>query len=90
MRTMNHENIVKLYEVFESSQSIYLVMDFLEGGTLYDKTNVKYKFHIEETRKIIRGLIKGLAHMHKRSINLFYYNLDIMHRDLKPENIIFR
>jgi serine/threonine protein kinase len=45
-------------------------MDYLEGGTLYDKTNVKYKFHIEESRKIIRGLIKGLAYMHRKS-NLF-------------------
>ena len=67
MRSMNNIHIIKLHEVFESNQSIYLVMDYLEGGTLFDKTSSKYKFHIEETRKIMKGLIKGIAYMHKKS-----------------------
>lgn len=72
---------MKLHEVFETDNSLYFILDLLEGGQLYDKIKAKYKFTIEEVRLIMYGLISGLAHMHSKKI---------MHRDLKPENILFR
>jgi len=48
---------------------------------LYDKIKAKYRFSIEETRAIMKGLLEGIAEMHSKNI---------MHRDLKPENLLFR
>lgn len=58
-----------------------MVLDLLEGGQLYDKIKAKYRFSIEETRAIMKGLLEGIAEMHSKNI---------MHRDLKPENLLFR
>ena len=44
MRKFNHKNLMKLYEVYESQNSIYLSVELLEGGQLYDKIKAKYKF----------------------------------------------
>ena len=44
MRKFNHPNLMKLYEVYESENSIYISVELLEGGQLYDKIKVKHKF----------------------------------------------
>ena len=36
MKLLNHPNIVKLYEIFDTLKSLYLVLEFVEGGELYD------------------------------------------------------
>ena len=75
MRQLNHKNIMKLYGVFESENSIYITVELLEGGQLFNKIQSRHKFTPEQTRKIMRGLLSGLDCMHKKRI---------MHRDLKP------
>lgn len=81
MRALNHKNCMKLHEIFESDNSLYIVVELLEGGQLYDKVKSKYKFKPQETRTIIHSILQGLKEMHTKKI---------MHRDLKPENLIFR
>lgn len=44
MRKFNHKNLMKLYEVYESLNSIYVSVELLEGGQLYDKIKAKHKF----------------------------------------------
>jgi len=44
MRKFNHKNLMKLYEVYESQNSIYISVELLEGGQLYDKIKAKHKF----------------------------------------------
>jgi serine/threonine protein kinase len=44
MRALNHRSCMKLHEVFESENSLYIVVELLEGGQLYDKVKAKYKF----------------------------------------------
>ena len=44
MRNLNHKYCMKLHEVFESDNSLYIVVELLEGGQLYDKVKSKYKF----------------------------------------------
>lgn len=72
---------MKLFEVFESDNSLYIVVELLEGGLLYDKIKSKHKFKHHETREVISTILLGLKEMHSKKI---------MHRDLKPENLIFR
>ncbi|KAL4468378.1 hypothetical protein ABPG72_012272 [Tetrahymena utriculariae] len=81
MRALNHKNIIRLHEVFETENSLYMILDLLEGGQLYDKIKAKYRFTVEESKYIMKGLLEGIAEMHSKNI---------MHRDLKPENLIFK
>lgn len=81
MRQLNHKNTMKLYEVFESENSLYFVFQLIEGGSLHEKIKEKYKFKPEEVQHVIKGLLEGLKEMHTKRI---------MHRDLKPENILLR
>jgi calcium-dependent protein kinase len=66
---------MKLYEIFESENSLYIVVELLELGQLYDNITDKYKFKAHETRKIIHSILLGLKEMHSKKT---------MHRDLKP------
>lgn len=81
MRSLNHKNCMKLFEVFESENSLYIVVELLEGGQLYDKVKAKYRFKPMEAKLVVYSILNGLKEMHCKNI---------MHRDLKPENIIFR
>lgn len=81
MRKLNHKNLMKLYEVYESQNSIYVNVELLEGGQLYDKIKAKHKFTPKEIKMALKGILEGLEVMHAQNI---------MHRDLKPENILLR
>lgn len=41
MRQLNHKNIMKLHEVYETSNSLYMCLELLEGGSLYDQMKNK-------------------------------------------------
>ena len=81
MRKFHHKNVMKLFEVYESDNSIYISVELLEGGQLYDKIKAKTKFSSDQVQAIMKGLLAGLEHLHGKRV---------MHRDLKPENILFR
>ena len=81
MRALNHRNCMRLHEVFESENSLYMVVELLEGGLLHDKVKAKEKFKSHETKEVIQSILNGLKEMHSKKA---------MHRDLKPENLIFR
>jgi serine/threonine protein kinase len=82
MKDLNHENLMHLYEVHESQNSVYLVLELLEGGELLDQiTKNKGRMKIAEYKHIIKSILQGLKYLD---------SVDIMHRDLKPENIILQ
>lgn len=80
MRMLQHPNIITLNEVYETDSSFYMIMEMLEGGSLRDRLG-KEKIEKEAVFSIMKGVLLGLCHMHKKGI---------MHRDIKPENILFR
>lgn len=75
MRKFSHKNLMRLFEIYESQNSIYISVELLEGGQLYDKIKSKHKFTPKEIKIVMKGILEGLEVMHSHNI---------MHRDLKP------
>lgn len=81
MRSISHTNLIALEEVHETDNSIYMVLELLEGGNLVDYLKQHGRFNEKEAAIFLRAILRGISHMHSKNI---------MHRDLKPENILFR
>ena len=79
LRALNHENIIHLEDDFETSDRIYLVMEMMSGGELFDYVVAKGTLSEEEASELIRKICSAVAHMHASNI---------IHRDLKPENLL--
>lgn len=79
MRNLDHPNIIKLYEVYETDNHLNLVLELLHGGELFDKILTKGFYTEKDASFLMRKLLDALAYMHAKGM---------MHRDLKPENLI--
>ena len=79
LRVMNHEYVIRLYEVYESEKYIHLVFDFLEGGELFEKIKSKGLYKEKDAMTLMRNFLHALEYLHSRHI---------IHRDIKPENLI--
>ncbi|KAJ8308333.1 hypothetical protein KUTeg_013208 [Tegillarca granosa] len=78
MLSLNHENIIKVYDVIETKKNIAIVMELAEGGDLLEKV-MKNTLSMEDTKRIFREIVTALAHCHSQNI---------VHRDLKLENVL--
>jgi serine/threonine protein kinase len=80
LKICHHPNIIKLYDIFDTADYIYIIMEYCAGGDLFsyiEKRN--YKLPEPRAAQII----------HKLSMAIFYiHSYGIIHRDLKPENIL--
>jgi len=76
LQSLDHPNIVKAYEVYESKINIYLVLENCSGGDLYSRGPYSEK----ASAKIVGKLLSAIAHMHQHGCT---------HRDLKYENVMF-
>ncbi|KER21915.1 hypothetical protein T265_09868 [Opisthorchis viverrini] len=80
MRLHSHPNIVRLWDVYEIGNLVYLVMDYLEGGELLDRICQQKCFSEREASAVMAVLSKTLEYLHQNMI---------VHRDLKPSNILY-
>lgn len=80
---LHHPNIVKLYEVFQTSNAMYLIQELLSGGELYTRLihSPLGKFSEEYSKKIVRDILNAIYYLHETK--------NIAHRDLKLANIMF-
>ncbi|KAL0483231.1 hypothetical protein AKO1_011549 [Acrasis kona] len=79
LKTIKHANIVQMIEVLKSPNHIYIVMELVLGGELFDKIVSAKKFDEKTARRYFQQLIDGIAYCHTNKI---------AHRDLKPENLL--
>ncbi|KAM3569103.1 hypothetical protein VYU27_008791 [Nannochloropsis oceanica] len=82
LQSLKHDRIVKAYDFFESSTDScsYLVMEFCQGGELFERIVAKTTYNEKEARDVIRMLLSALAFCHDEA--------KVVHRDLKPENLL--
>jgi len=80
MKTMDHPNIIKLYESFEDVRNIYLVMEIAAGGELFDRIIEAGHFTEVQAAILMQQIIRAIYYMHDNKV---------CHRDLKPENFLF-
>lgn len=81
MQTLKQEFIMNLEEVHESKNSIYLVLELLEGGELLNYISHQKKLTVMDCHRIMHCILNALAYMDSKKI---------MHRDLKPDNMILK
>uniref|UniRef100_A0A8C9JX41 non-specific serine/threonine protein kinase n=1 Tax=Panthera tigris altaica TaxID=74533 RepID=A0A8C9JX41_PANTA len=79
IQSLSHPNIVKLHEVYETDAEIYLIMEYVQGGDLFDAIIESVKFAERDAALMLMDLCRALVHLHDKSI---------VHRDLKPENLL--
>eukprot|EP00794_Sanderia_malayensis_P007224 gene7224-8032_t len=79
MKKLSHQHVCQLYQVFETNEDIYMVLEHLAGGELFDYIVAKEKLNEDEARRFFRQIISAVAYMHDKGL---------AHRDLKPENML--
>ena len=79
LRSLRHPNIIQLYDVYISESKIYIVMELMTGGELFDYVVQKGTLTEEEASRIVRKVTSALVYMHSKNV---------IHRDLKPENLL--
>nr|QSH71643.1 CBL-interacting protein kinase [Hedychium coronarium] len=79
MKLIKHPNVVQIHEVIASKTKIYIVLELVDGGELFDKIANHGKLKEDEARRYFQQLINAVDYCHSRGV---------YHRDLKPENLI--
>ena len=81
LRSVDHPNIVKLYDFFDEKRYYYMAIELMEGGELFERIVKKTFYNEMDARGLVRILLDALAYLHHRGI---------VHRDLKPENLLLK
>ncbi|KAK3489435.1 uncharacterized protein B0T23DRAFT_321709 [Neurospora hispaniola] len=81
LKLIQHPNIIKLHDIWENRQDIYLVTEYVEKGDLFDFINWNGSLNEEEAIFYYRQIMSALEYCH---------SFNICHRDLKPENILLK
>ncbi|KAJ7297334.1 hypothetical protein O6H91_Y063900 [Diphasiastrum complanatum] len=79
MKLVRHPNVVRLHEVLASRMKIYIVLEFVTDGELFDKIVHQRKLKEHDSRRYFQQLIDAVDFCHSKGV---------YHRDLKPENLL--
>ena len=84
LKKADHPNIIKIYEVYESERSLYLIMEECKGGEVFDRimehVESKKMYSEKEAAEMFQQVMSAIEYCH---------NNKICHRDLKPENLLY-
>uniref|UniRef100_A0A7N2N6C5 non-specific serine/threonine protein kinase n=1 Tax=Quercus lobata TaxID=97700 RepID=A0A7N2N6C5_QUELO len=79
MKLVRHPYVVRLHEVLASRTKIYIILEYITGGELFDKIIHQGRLSEAESRRYFQQLIDGVGYCHSKGV---------YHRDLKPENLL--
>lgn len=79
MQYLRHPNIVSIHAVLVTERKLYLVMELVRGGELYDEIVSKRRVDERTSRRYFQQIVDAMVYCHRRGV---------FHRDLKPENLL--
>ena len=79
MKILNHPNIVKLYEVIETEKTLYLAMEYINNGEVFEYLVKNGRMKENIARQKFRQIVSAVQYLHSKNI---------IHRDLKAENLL--
>ncbi|KAL7748795.1 hypothetical protein RI367_005708 [Sorochytrium milnesiophthora] len=80
LKRVRHKNIIRLHEMYESPTKIFLIMELVTGGELFDRIVERNHYSEKDAAKLVYDILLGVEYLHE---------MGICHRDLKPENLLF-
>jgi calcium/calmodulin-dependent protein kinase I len=80
MQKVSHPNCVKMYELYDTKKKLYMVLEILRGGELFDRIVKKRFFSEQQAAQVIQSVVSAIQYLHK---------IGVVHRDLKPENLLY-
>lgn len=81
MKKVSHQNIVKLYDIYQTLNNMYIVTELCQDGDLYRLLQKKKKLAENQAKSFLKDIMNGAKYLHKNGI---------IHRDLKPANILIK
>lgn len=79
IKRVDHPNIVRTYDLFETDKKIHIVMEYMRGGMLFEAIEDGIDFPEVDVAQLLREVLHGMMYLHK---------LGVVHRDIKPENVL--
>ncbi|CAK4468231.1 unnamed protein product [Aphanomyces euteiches] len=76
-----HSNVIQLYQVIDTSEAIYLVMEYIDGGEMFEYIVKHHRIREKEAVYMFLQIVEALDYLHQN---------DVTHRDLKPENLLLQ
>jgi tRNA A-37 threonylcarbamoyl transferase component Bud32 len=79
MQKLRHKSIIQLIDIFETANELFLVLELVSGGELFDQIVERGSYSESDAANLIRQVLEGIDYMHRHGV---------VHRDLKPENLL--